>query len=192
MVKTLFYLFVLRPNALFTRMRVRSLLGWAIVLQTFRWFGTALTTIVTLYYFQSPMLLPVPFGIDPTSYRLYEIFAYGPYGLLIISAMAHVICVHGAPYATLHPLTFAKCWELLGFTFFGPWLPSFLIDSFLVALGWGGPQVIIPWHVSIVGLEAILTIVGLQAIFGLPMRVAITLGGVTGGMFLVLAGVVIR
>ncbi|MBF0370441.1 MAG: hypothetical protein HQL52_13390 [Magnetococcales bacterium] len=192
MLKSLLLLILFRPNDLFVRMRARSFLIWALVLQIFRWEGTALTTVVNLYRYDAPMFLPVPFGIDPSLYRYVEIYAYGPFGLLIISVIAYFIYIHGAPHATIGPVTYAKCWELVGLTFFGPWLPSLFIDSVLVYLGWGGPEVIIPWHVAIVGIEAVLTMVGLHAVFGIRWRKAFRLGGMAGMIFLVLAGLVIR
>ncbi|MBF0613926.1 MAG: hypothetical protein G8237_01965 [Magnetococcales bacterium] len=192
MVRHFIFFVLFRPEGLFTRLRAYDLLPWAIFLQVVRWQSTALTTMVTLYHEKSPMLLPVPFGIDPDSYRFFEIFAYGPYGLLMITIMAYVIWVHGAPHATITPLTMRKAWTLLGFCFFGPWLPSLCVDSFLIMLGFGGPEVIIPWHVTIVAAESFFTAAGLRTIHGLPTQRALALGGVTGALFLVLAGSVIR
>ncbi|MBF0627500.1 MAG: hypothetical protein HQL91_04690 [Magnetococcales bacterium] len=188
-----FLCFVLfQPEGLFTRLRAYDLFRWAFVLQLIRWESTALTTMVTLYREKSDMLLPVPFGIDPQMYRFVEIFLYGPYGLLMITIMAYVIWVHGAAYATLSPLTMRKAWTLLGFCFFGPWLPSLCVDSFLIMLGFGGPEVIIPWHVTIVAAESFFTAAGLRTIYGIPTLRALALGALTGALFLILAGSVIR
>ncbi|MBF0273443.1 MAG: hypothetical protein HQL98_15445 [Magnetococcales bacterium] len=192
MLRNLIFFVLFRPEGLFTRLRAYDLFRWAFVLQLVRWESTALTTMVTLYHERSAMLLPVPFGIDPVIYRFVEIFAYGPYGLLMITIMAYVIWVHGAPYATISPLTMRKAWTLLGFCFFGPWLPSLCVDSFLIMLGFGGPEVIIPWHVTIVAAESLFTAAGLRSIFGIPKGRALTLGGLAGVMFLILAGSVIR
>jgi hypothetical protein len=182
----------LRPSGLYTRLRGFDLFPWALLLQTFRWHATALTTVVSLYTENSPMLLPVPFGFDPIQYRYYEIFAYGPYGLLIITIMSYIIWQRGRHLATISVMTMRNTWTLVGFCFFGPWIPSLLIDSFLVKFGWGGPEVIIPWHVSIVVIETVLTIVGLNNVFGIPLKNSIYLGGGAGLLFLILAGMVIR
>lgn len=192
MIKNLFLFLLLQPTGLFTRMRGYDLLRLALVLQFFRWQATAMTTMVTLYQEQSPMLLPVPFGIDPNRYRLIEIFAYGPYGLLIMTGIAYLLWVHGEPCATIKPMTFRKTWELVGLCYFAPWFPSLLIDAFLVKLGWGGPAVIIPWHVAILAVEVLLTGVGLNAVFGIPLSRAAWLGGLSGAAFLVFAGILIR
>ncbi|MBF0339808.1 MAG: hypothetical protein HQL95_02440 [Magnetococcales bacterium] len=192
MIRNFIFFVLFRPEGLFTRLRAYDLFRWALALQLIRWESTALTTMVTLYREKSAMLLPVPFGIDPEIYRYGEIFLYGPYGLLIITAMAYVVWVHGAPYVTISPLTMRKAWTLLGFCFFGPWLPSLCVDSFLIMLGFGGPEVIIPWHVTIVAAESLFTAAGLRTIYGIPTRRALALGVLTGVMFLILAGTVIR
>ena len=192
MLKVLLCFMFFRPSGLYTRLRGFDLFPWALLLQVFRWESTALTTMLTLYRENSPMLLPVPFGIEPKIYRYYEIFAYGPYGLLIITTMAYVVWQHGKKLATITQMTFRRTWTLIGFAFFGPWIPSLLIDSFLVKLGWGGPAIIIPWHITIVAIESILVVVGLHSVFGIPFKNAIYLGAGSGLLFLILAGSVIR
>ena len=184
MFKVLLCFMFLRPSGLYTRLRGYDLFPWALMLQIFRWESTALTTVVSLYQENSPMLLPVPFGIDPESYRYFEIYAYGPYGLFIITVMAYFIYRTGRDHTTISAMSFKQCWTLVGFSFFGPWIPSLLIDSFLVKLGWGGPGVIIPWHIGIVVLETILTVVGLNSIFGIPFKRSLTLGAGAGLLFL--------
>ncbi|MEO5353662.1 MAG: hypothetical protein H7835_10705 [Magnetococcus sp. XQGC-1] len=192
MIKSIVLFLLLQPSSLFTRMRGYDLFRLAFVLQFFRWQSTALTTMVTLYQERSPMLLPVPFGIDPERYRFFEIFAYGPYGLLIMTGIAYLLWVHGEPYATIKPMTLRKTWELIGLCFFAPWFPSLLIDAFLVKLGWGGPAVIIPWHVAILAVEVLLTGVGLNAVFGIAWPRAVGLAALSGAAFLVFAGILIR
>ncbi|MBF0293709.1 MAG: hypothetical protein HQL96_00855 [Magnetococcales bacterium] len=192
MIRNLLFFILFMPEGLFTRLRAYDLFRWAFVLQCIRWESTALTTMVTLYRERSAMLLPVPFGIDPDTYRYFEIFLYGPYGLLIITIMAYVVHVHGASWAVISPLTMRRAWTLIGFCFFGPWLPSLCVDSFLIMLGFGGPEVIVPWHVTIVAAESLFTAAGLRSIFGLPLARALWLGAACGAMFLILAGSVIR
>ncbi|MEO5340304.1 MAG: hypothetical protein H7837_07290 [Magnetococcus sp. MYC-9] len=192
MIKNLLLFLLLQPTALFTRMRGYDLFRLALFLQFFRWQSTAFTTMVTLYQERSPMLLPVPFGVDPERYRLMEIFAYGPYGLLVMTGIAYLVWVRGEPHATIKPMSFRKSWELIGLCFFAPWLPSLLLDAFLVKMGWGGPAVIIPWHVTILAVEVVLTGVGLNAVFGIPWPRAVRLAVLAGLAFLVFAGVLIR
>ncbi|MBF0584861.1 MAG: hypothetical protein HQL80_11600 [Magnetococcales bacterium] len=188
----LFFFLFLRPAGLFARLRGYDLFRLALAVQIFRWQSTAFTTMVTLYQEKSPMLLPVPFGIDPDQYRFMEIFLYGPYGLLIMTGIVYLVWVHGEPYATIRPMTFRKTWELIGLCFFAPWVPSLLLDAFLVKMGWGGPAIIIPWHVTILAIEVVLTSVGLNAVFGIPASRSVRLGGVAGAAFLVFAGLLIR
>ncbi|MBF0285653.1 MAG: hypothetical protein HQL51_14475 [Magnetococcales bacterium] len=180
------------PGRIFTWMRVRHLLPWAIALQVFRWESTALTTMVSLYENEAPMLFPAPFGLDPKAYRMVEIILYGPYGLFIISAMAYFVWRFGKAHATAYPMTMAKTWELIGLAYFAPWLPSLLIDSFLIRWGWGGPEIIVPWHVSIVGVEALLTLVGLHYVFGITTEMSARLAAVSGFFFLFFAGGLMR
>ncbi len=183
---------LLRPSHVFTRMRGHDLLSLAIFLQLFRWHATAFTTMVSLYQERSPMLLPTPFGIDANTYRMVEIFAYGPYGLLVITGIARILYVYGRDHATIGVMTLGKTWELVGICFFAPWLPSLVIDSILIKLGWGGPMVIIPWHLFILTIEGALVAVGLNAVFGIPLAKATRLGIAAGFTFLVLAGILIR
>ncbi|MBF0444109.1 MAG: hypothetical protein HQL68_00860 [Magnetococcales bacterium] len=192
MLKNLVCIMFLRPSGLYARLRGHDLFIWAFVLQFFRWQTTAITTVVALYQENSPMLLPVPFGIDPKSYRYFEIYAYGPYGMLIITLMATAIWWYGRGYAVTLHMTLKRTWTLIGLCFFGPWLPSLLIDSFLVKQGWGGPQVIIPWHISIVAIETLLLIVGLKTVFGISFNISVRLGVGGGALFLFLAGAAIR
>lgn len=192
MLKRLLWFMFFRPSGLFTYIRRYDLFSLAFGLQFFRWQSTALTTVVSLYQTNAPMLLPVPFGYDPQAYRFFEIFAYGPYGMVMITLIALFVWYQGRSYARLADMTFRQTWTLIGFSFFGPWLPCLLIDNVLVLLGWGGPGVIVPWHVAIVLMESILTMIGLNAVFGIPMRYAIRLGTSTGLLFLMLAGAVIR
>lgn len=192
MIKNLLAFLIIQPTGLFTRMRGCDLFRLAVTLQFFRWTTTALTTMVSLYQEHSPMLLPTPFGIDPERYRFIEIFAYGPYGLLVMTGIAYLVWVRGEPYATIKPMTLRKTWELIGLCFFGPWVPSLLIDTFLVKMGWGGPAIIIPWHLTILAVEVFLTTVGLHSVFGIPLPKALRLGGISGIAFLVFAGILIR
>ncbi|MBF0401187.1 MAG: hypothetical protein HQL90_10515 [Magnetococcales bacterium] len=193
MVRSLLLFFLLlQPAGLFSRLRGYDLFRLALVLQFFRWQSTALTTMVTLYQERSPMLLPVPFGIDPERYRFIEIFLYGPYGMVIMTGIAYLVWVRGEAYATIRPMTFRKTWELIGLCFFAPWVPSLLLDALLVKMGLGGPAIIIPWHVTILAIEVVLTSVGLNAVFGIPLPRAVWLGGVAGAAFLVFAGLLIR
>ncbi len=192
MVKNIIFFLLLQPTGLFTRLRGYDLFQLALVLQFFRWQTTALTTMISLYVEKSPWLLPIPFGMDPERYRFIEIFAYGPYGLVVMTGIAYMVWVRGVRFATIKPMTFRKTWELIGLCFFAPWFPSLFIDTFLVKNGWGGPWVIIPWHISILGVEIILTSVGLNAVFGIPFSRAWRLGVYSGVAFLVFAGVLIR
>lgn len=192
MIRNLLLFLLLQPSGLFTRMRGCDLFRLALLLQFFRWETTALTTMVSLYQENSPMLLPTTFGIEPERYRLIEIFAYGPYGLVVMTGIAYLVWVWGKPYATIKPMTLRKTWEVIGLCFFAPWLPSLFIDTFLVKMGWGGPAVIIPWHVTILVVEMLLTCVGLNAVFGIPFPRALRLSAVAGASFLVFAGILIR
>lgn len=194
MIKDIHYFlsaFLFRPNSLFAHMRGHDMLRIAVALQVFRWVSTSLTTMLQLYLERSDMLFPIPFGIDFDTYRFLEIFTYGPYGLLIMTIMAYLLVVHGAPWAA-QPMTFRKTWEMLGFCFFGPWLPSLFTDNILVNIGLGGPEILIPWHISIVFLECLLVMMGLQVVFAIPRKKAMELAAATGVAFLFLAAILIR
>ncbi|MBF0158129.1 MAG: cyclic nucleotide-binding domain-containing protein [Magnetococcales bacterium] len=180
------------PTEVFTWARGQSLLAWSICLQMFRWWATSITTMVNLHVSDTPMLLPVPMSFTPFIYRYFEIFAYGPYGLLIISTIALFLWRYGRAYATVKSMTFAKSWEMVGLAFFTPWLPTLLIDNLLIQYGIGGPEIMVPWHIVVVVVESWLVYVGLRAVFGIAQKQAwrLALGGCA--VFLVMAGLLIR
>ncbi|MBF0142772.1 MAG: hypothetical protein HQL57_03330 [Magnetococcales bacterium] len=191
-VKGIVLLVLFMPQDIFLRMRHQDLFPLAFLLQAIRWEGTALTTMMSIYRYAPPMLLPVPFGLEQSSYRMAEVIAYGPYGFVIISAMAYVLWRWGRSHARGGEMSFRRCWALVGLTFFTPWIPSLLIDSYLVRAGLGGPMVIIPWHVTIVVVECVLTAKGLILVFDLPVATARRLAGAVGLTFLFAAGLLIR
>ncbi|MBF0588832.1 MAG: hypothetical protein HQL53_06880 [Magnetococcales bacterium] len=189
---SLLHYVLFKPSAMFAWMGRQDLFRMVLGLQFFRWHFTAFTTMYSMYAVDSPMFFPPPFGMDPSQYRQIEVFAYGPYGLVIITAMAWMVFRLGHGHTTRSVLTFRNAWTLVGISYFGPWVPSLFIDIFLVQFGYGGPAVIIPWHAGIVGAEALLTAVGLMVLYGLPLKRALLLGLGSGAMFFSLAGLLMR
>lgn len=179
------------PADTFPILKERNLYFCAIRLQILRWFFTAGTTMVSLYITDSNMLFPTPFGIPEQEYRFYELFGYGPYGVLIMFTLAYLVWVHGREHAPV-PMSFRKSFEVVGISFFAPWLPSIPLDNILVLMGWGGPPVMITWHTAIVCIEGWLVYTGVRVVFDMPRPVAIRLGWIAGMGFMILAGVLIR
>ncbi|MBF0124367.1 MAG: cyclic nucleotide-binding domain-containing protein [Magnetococcales bacterium] len=180
------------PTAVFTWSRGQSLLAWALCLQMFRWWSTSITTMVNLYAADTPMLLPIPLQLTPLVYRYIEIFAYGPYGLLMVSLIAFFLWRYGVAYATVKSMTFAKSWEVVGLAFFAPWLPTLLIDNLLIQYDVAGPAVMMPWHIGVTLVESWLVYVGLRAVFGIAQSQARWLALASCILFLVCAGLLIR
>lgn len=180
-----------RPAQAFTILLERDLFRCAVRLQIFRWFFTAATTMVSLYTTHSNMLFPTPFGIPEESYRFWELFGYGPYGVLLIFTLAYLVWVHGREYAP-RPMSYRKTFEVVAIAFFAPWLPTIPLDNVLVLMGWGGPPVMITWHTAIVAFEGWLVHKGLRTVFDMPPQVAARLGWLAGMGFMVLAGLLIR
>lgn len=179
------------PAQTFPLLLERNLFNCALRLQFIRWFVTAGSTMVSLYITDSSMLFPTPLGIPEKEYRFFEIFAYGPYGILLMFTLAYLVWVHGREHAP-KPMTFRKTFEVVGIAFFAPWLPSIPLDNVLVLMGWGGPPVMITWHTAIVAIEGWLVYTGLRVVFDMPRAVAIRLGWVAGMGFMILAGLLIR
>jgi CRP/FNR family cyclic AMP-dependent transcriptional regulator len=183
---------LVHPTQTWDWVRGRSLLTWAIALQCFRWWITSVTTMVHLYVSDMPVFLPVPWDIPLPTYRYFEIFAYGPYGMFIVTMMAWYLWRQGQHHASVQSMHFAKSWELVGLSFFAPWLPSLIIDNILIHFGLGTPEVIVPWHIAIVILEAGLLYLGLRSVFGMARKTSFRLAAGAMMIFLVLAGILIR
>lgn len=182
-----------RPVQSFIQLRTMDILALAVMIQVARWFISSFVTMSNLYFMRPAMLFPTPFGIEQQAYRFFEIFAYGPYGLVIITAIAYYLWTRGRDLARdKHPMTFRKTWEIVGVAYFTPWTPTIILDNILVGMGWGGPALMIPWHTAVVFVEMWLTAIGLRVVFGLPKAKANFLGVAGGFIFLFLAALVIR
>lgn len=183
---------LVKPVALFRLVREWNLLGWAVALQTARWFATSVSTMVNLYLNNAPMLLPTPFGLGEAEYRFLEIFLYGPYGLVVMSGMAYLLTRVAQGLPVRRRVSYAKMWEVLGFAYFGPWLPTVLVDNLLTSMGMGGPAFLVPWHLAVVGVETWVTAIGLQVVFGLEKGHSRRLALLGAAAFVFLAGLLIR
>lgn len=180
-----------RPSVYFSRLRITDLLLFATALQLIRWIFMSSVTMTHFYLQKAPALFPIPFGMDLQSYRYIESFLYFPYGLAIMLFISYEVWLHGKDHAA-RPMPFVKVWEVVAFAYFAPWLPTTILDNLLLLLDLAIPSIIVPLHITVVGVEAVLTAIGLQAVFDIPEKRAWLLGGWGGVVFLILAGVLIR
>jgi len=180
-----------RPNVYFCRLREQDLLIFATALQLVRWVFMSAVTMTHFYLHEAPALFPIPFGIDIQTYRYLESFFYFPYGLAIILFISYEVWLHGKDHA-LRPMSFAKSWEVVCFAYFAPWLPTTILDNLILAFDLAIPSIIVPLHMTVVGVEVILTAIGLQMVFDMPQERAWRLGIWGGLIFLVMAGVLVR
>lgn len=182
---------LIKPHAFFSQLRGADFLWFAIILQLSRWTAMSCITMPHFYLQNPPVFFPVPFGIDQQAYRFFEIFAYFPYGLIIIAVITCLIWHYGKQYATV-PMPLSKVSEVIAIAYFTPWLPTLILDNILLSYELATPIIIVPIHIGVVGLESSLTAIGLQQVFGIPREMAWKLGIGGGVIFLALAGVAVR
>ncbi|MBF0186875.1 MAG: hypothetical protein HQL50_03015 [Magnetococcales bacterium] len=182
---------VQRPSSIFVLLRRYHVAHWVLTLQLFRWLFTSATTVVHLYVHETPMLLPPLFGMDERLYRYYEIFLYAPYGFLIILTISWHLA-HRVHSLTGQPFTFLLAWQMVGISYFLPWLPTLPIDNLLIQNDLASPFILIPWHILILGVESALLVIGLQTLTGLNRKAAVQLAAECAFIFLAMAGALIR
>ncbi|MBF0622207.1 MAG: hypothetical protein HQL54_09815 [Magnetococcales bacterium] len=163
----------------------------AVLLQVFRWMSTSFITVSNLYLQNTPMLQAPPFGLSAREYRFYEIFGYGPYGLVIVTCLG-IWFFMLVNYRSKQKVSFKTCLTVVGFSCFTPWLPALVIDNILIANNMAGPEVIVPWHISIILLENWLLYQAAHVVFGVPKRQALFMIVVSMALFLELAAALIR
>ncbi len=182
---------LLHPSVFFSRLRVSDLLRLAILLQISRWAFLSWVTMSHFHLRDTPTLLPVPFGFDLRTYRIFEIIGYFPYGMAMVGFIAYETWIHGRDHAP-GPMSFSKTWQVVAFAYFAPWLPTALLDHLLLVWDLAQPYIVIPLHVTVVAASAALTEIGLRYVFDIPRKKARTLGLFGAAIFLVLAGLVVR
>ena len=181
------------PLNAFDRLKEADYLGMALLLTAIRWTVTPLNTVWRMYAHESPMLFRPLFGMDEKTYRFWEIFWYGPYGVLLTLAIAAVVCQLARRFAPEARPTFRKTFELVALTFFTPWLASVPGDIYLVHAANAAPRFLVPFHLAILTLECFLISLGFHRMYGIPFwRRCTVLGFAAGILFVVLGGVVIR
>ena len=180
-----------RPSVYFCRLREQDLVIFATTLQLIRWLFMSAVTMTHFKLQEAPALLPIPLGIDLNSYRHFESFFYFPYGLAITLFITYELWLRGRRHAS-RPMPFTKVWEVVAFAYFAPWLPTAILDNLLLFFNLAIPVIIVPLHMTVVGVEIILTAIGLQMVFDIPREKAWALGIWGGTIFLILAGLMIR
>jgi hypothetical protein len=180
------------PRTAFAHLCTRSSLLMAVILLVVRFSVTVATTVTAMYFRASPMLLRPPFGLDEHTYRYYEIFWYGPYGvltmLLIVMALDLIVKrVYHRP-----DVTYRKGFEIVSLAFFTPWLVTVPGDAILLWTVNAHPAFLVPFHIAVLAWECLLVYVGFQVVYGLRRDHAAMLGLVAGAVFLGLGGLLIR
>ena len=183
---------VYRPRVAFARLKDTSILQLALLLLLIRFTFTVINTVAAMYYRGSPMLLRPLFGRDERTYRFYEIFWYGPYGLLMILVITFALAYLAKHVYGQSDVTFRKSFEIVSVAFFTPWLPSVPGDWLLLVTVNAHPAFLVPFHLALLAWECLLVAIGFQAVYGLPRNRSGMLGLVAGALFLGLGALLIR
>ena len=180
------------PARAFDRLKDTDFLKWSVILLAVRWIVSAANTLTNMYLHHSPMAIRPPFGIEKDTYRFYEIFWYGPYGVLIMLTIVLALFLIGKRYYRNHHISFRKTFEIVSLSFFTPWLPTVPGDYLLILTVNARPEFLVPFHVIILSWECWLVSLGFRRIFGVEFRQSAFLALVAGGLFFGLGGLLIR
>ena len=184
---------IFSPLKTFDRLKQADFLGVALVLTAIRWTVTPLNTVWRMYVHDSPMLFRPLFGMDEKTYRFWEIFWYGPYGILMMLVMVYAVFRMARRFDPEARPTFRKTFELVSLTFFTPWLASVPGDIVLVHTVNAAPLFLVPFHLAILTLECFLLSLGVHRMYGIPFwRRGVVLGFAAGMIFVALGGVAMR
>ena len=180
------------PRRAFDRLKSTDALALATALLIIRWMVTPLTTVLSMHLNNSPMLFGPPFGMSPRTYRFYEIFWYGPYGVLIMLAIILALFAMARRCYKASDVTLSKTFEIVSLSFFTPWLPSIPGDWILVATVDARPGFLVPFHLVILAWECALVYIGFRRTLGLGPKQSAFLAFTAGGIFLALGVLLIR
>ena len=180
------------PRRAFDRLKTTDVLALAAALLILRWVVTPLTTVLSMYLHNSPMLFGPPFGMSERTYRFYEIFWYGPYGVFIMLAVILALFTMARRGYKAPDVTLCKTFEIVSLSFFTPWLPSIPGDWILVTTVDARPAFLVPFHLAILAWECALVYIGFRRTFGLSPRRSAFMAFTAGGIFLALGGLLIR
>lgn len=180
------------PVGVFDRLKETNILKLAIILLVIRFPVTAITTVATMYAHKSPMAITPPFGLDEQSYRYYEIFWYGPYGIVMMLIITLAVFLIARRFYHDPNITFRKTLEIVSLSFFTPWLPSIPGDYLILVTVNAAPVFLIVFHISILVWECCLISLGFRRIFEIPLARCAILGLVVGTLFIAMGGLFMR
>lgn len=181
------------PGKVFDRLRETDIFRLALFLMAIRWSVTSFTTVLNMYYNASPMFLSPPFGIDPDTYRFYEIFWYGLYGIFMMFVVTLALFLIAKRLYHVHAISFRKTFGLVALCFFTPWVPSVLGDYILVMAVNAHPLYLVPFHVALIlTWECYLVGLGFHRVFDTSLSRGAYLGFVAGATFVALGALLIR
>lgn len=184
---------IFSPREAFGRLSGRPVILFSIGLMVLRYSVATFSTVVNLYYHSVPMVLPPPVAIEPQRYRYYEIFWYGPYGIVMMIVITLVLLKLSRQIARGNKqLSISDMLGITSLAFFTPWLVTSPVDFLMIAGGYGAPQFLIPLHLSILAWESWLVTVGVQTRFGLSKMQSYSLGLAAAGLFIAMGGPLIR
>lgn len=164
----------------------------AVVLLVVRWAVSPLTTVLAMYLHDSPMVLDPPFGLDAKSYRFYEIFWYGPYGIVMMLVIAQVLCLNARQLSRDVNISFRRTFAIVCLCFFTPWLVTVPGDYLLVRTVNAAPAFLVPFHLTILAWECVLVAIAFRVVYGLARWRCAALGLTAAALFIGLGGLVIR
>jgi len=180
------------PSKAFDRLKETPALRLAIALLLLRWTVTPATTVTNMYLNRYSMFIPPPFGIDAHTYRFYEIFWYGPYGVLMMLAITLAMALIGRRLYHHPDISFRRSFEIVSLSFFAPWVISVPGDYVVTVLMHAQPAVLVAFHIAILAWECWLLSVGYRRVFDLPWNRCVFLGWTAGALFVALGGLLIR
>jgi hypothetical protein len=178
------------PQRAYGRIGEPGALGLCVLLFLGRWLVTPLTTVRNLLTFQSPVLLPLPFGGDVATYRYWEQFWYAPYGIAAMLAIIAAV-THQARRQAL-PARFGDVFRLVAVAYFAPWTFTAAADCVIIPAGWLMPYAMAGLHVAALGWSTLLLAAGLAERYALAPLAALRLAGLAAGVFAVFGAAVMR
>ena len=181
------------PVGAFQTLKEADCVRLAVILLVVRWTVSPLTTVLAMYLHDSPMALDPPFGFDRRTYRFYEIFWYGPYGIVMMLAIAQMLCLNARQLSRNPGISFRRTFTIVCLCFFTPWLVTVPGDYLLVhSRVNAAPAFLVPFHLTILAWECVLVAIAVRVVFGLAKWRCAALGLTAAALFVGLGGLVIR
>lgn len=125
--------------------------GWLFIIV--RWLSNSLISLFRDYHGAWKPLVPPPFGLNVDTYALFQRYFSVVFGIGLMIAIS--IGLSGCLRAIKKDVPLKQIVNILGVTFFLPWVIVVIIDFLIVGtVGWSS-VVVIPVHTSVLAWESI-------------------------------------